>query len=78
VSELGTELWLACQADGLNWVLRSADSGSTWTAYRLPPTASGTNGIFATGPGAAVMPVGGSIWRTADGGKSWTQFWPVI
>ena len=78
VSELGTEVWLACQANGLNWVLRSADSGSTWTAYRLPPTASGTNGIFATGPGAAVMPIGGSIWHTTDGGKSWTQSWPVI
>jgi photosystem II stability/assembly factor-like uncharacterized protein len=78
VSELGTEIWLACQANDLNWVLRSADSGSTWRAYRLPPTASGTNGIFATGPGAAVMPIGGSIWRTADGGKSWNQSWPVI
>jgi photosystem II stability/assembly factor-like uncharacterized protein len=78
VSELGTEAWLACQANDLNWVLHSADDGSTWMAYRLPAAASGTNGIFATGPGTAVTPIGGSIWRTTDDGKSWNQSWPVI
>jgi photosystem II stability/assembly factor-like uncharacterized protein len=78
VSELGNEIWLACQASDRTWLLESADGGSTWTAYRLPPAASGVNGIFATGPGTAVMPIGGSIWRTSDGGKSWTETWPPI
>jgi photosystem II stability/assembly factor-like uncharacterized protein len=78
VSELGVEIWLACQASSQTWVLHSADSGSSWMAYRLPAAASGISGIFATRPGAAVMPIGGSIWRTADGGKSWNQSWPVI
>lgn len=78
VSELGIEIWLACQASDQTWVLHSADSGSTWMAYRLRASASGISGIFATRPGAAVMPIGGSIWRTADGGKSWNQSWPVI
>jgi photosystem II stability/assembly factor-like uncharacterized protein len=78
VSELGDEIWLACQASNRTWLLESADGGSTWTAYRLPPAASGINGIFATGPRTAVMPIGGSIWRTADGGKSWTETWPAI
>jgi len=75
VSELGVEIWLACQASNQTWMLHSADNGTTWMAYRLPAAASG---IFATRPGAAVMPIGGSIWRTADGGKSWNQSWPAI
>jgi hypothetical protein len=78
VSELGIEIWLACQASNQTWVLHSADDGTTWMAYRLPAAASGISGIFATRPGAAVMPIGGSIWRTADGGTSWHQSWPVI
>ncbi|HEY2315651.1 MAG TPA: hypothetical protein VGH96_18735, partial [Streptosporangiaceae bacterium] len=78
VSELGIEIWLACQASNRTWVLHSADGGTSWMAYRLPAAASGISGIFATRPGAAVMPIGGSIWRTADGGKSWNQSWPVI
>jgi photosystem II stability/assembly factor-like uncharacterized protein len=78
VSELGAEIWLACQDNSnQNWVLHSADGGSTWTAYRLPAAASGVNGIYATSPGSAVMPSGGSLWRTTHGGTAWTQSWPV-
>lgn len=78
ISELGTEIWLACQANDLNWVLHSADDGSTWIAHRLPAAASGTNGIFGTGPSAAVLPAGGSIWHTIDDGRTWTQSWPAV
>lgn len=81
VSVLAAEIWLACvntNANGATWVLHSADGGSTWLAYRLPATANAPYGIFATGPDAAVMPVGGSLWRTANGGKTWTQSWPAL
>jgi photosystem II stability/assembly factor-like uncharacterized protein len=78
VSELGGQIWMACQPAGnQNWLLYSADGGSTWMAYRLPAAVNGTNGIFATGPGSAVMPIGGSIWSTTDGGASWSQSWPI-
>jgi len=83
-SQLTAEIWLACTATNADtgntdsWVLHSADGGSTWLAYRLPATANASYGIFATGPGTAVMPVGGSIWRTTDGGKSWNQSWPAL
>lgn len=84
VSQLRAEVWLACtdtnpgadSSDG--WVLHSADGGSTWLAYRLPPAANAPDGIFATGVGAAVMPVGGSLWRTTDGGRSWREYWPAL
>jgi photosystem II stability/assembly factor-like uncharacterized protein len=83
VSQLRAELWLACTdtnagADSSDsWLLHSADGGSTWLAYRLPSAANAPYGIFATGVGAAVMPVGGSLWRTTDGGRSWTERWPA-
>lgn len=84
VSQLRAEVWLACtdtnpgadSSDG--WVLHSADGGSTWLAYRLPSAANAPDGIFATGVGAAVMPVGGSLWRTTDGGRSWSEYWPAL
>jgi photosystem II stability/assembly factor-like uncharacterized protein len=81
VSQLRAEAWLACTDTGADssgsWVLRSADGGSTWLAYRLPSAANAPYGIFATGVGTAVMPVGGSLWRTTDGGRSWTEYWPA-
>jgi photosystem II stability/assembly factor-like uncharacterized protein len=79
VSQLRAEVWLACTdtgADGSgSWVLRSADGGSTWLAYRLPSAANAPYGISATGVGMAVMPVGGSQWRTTNGGRSWRESW---
>jgi photosystem II stability/assembly factor-like uncharacterized protein len=84
VSQLQAEVWLACTdtnagADSSDsWVLHSADGGSTWLAYRLPSAANAPYGIFATAAGAAVMPVGGSLWRTTDDGRSWSEHWPVL
>jgi photosystem II stability/assembly factor-like uncharacterized protein len=75
------------------YVLHSRNGGVSWTQYRLPETAAanglsssgagaftaiGLTGIFATGRGAAVMPAGGSLWRTSDGGTSWVQSWPAL
>jgi photosystem II stability/assembly factor-like uncharacterized protein len=78
VSLLGTDVWLQCMTDvGVVWSLHSADGGATWLAYRLPAFAGQSPGIFATGPGSAVLPVGGALWRTTDGGKSWLETWPL-
>ncbi|HXP21132.1 MAG TPA: hypothetical protein VN840_15930 [Streptosporangiaceae bacterium] len=94
VSVLRSAVWLSCQSDlTAFWVLHSIDGGATWTVYRLPVAAAangistggpapaadiGQTGIFATGPDSAIMPAGGSIWRTTDGGRSWTQSWPAL
>lgn len=87
------ELWLGCAAGGGFWLLHSADGGRAWTAFRLPKAMvtqgryAGSPvgapvleiaGLAASGPGGAVMPAGGSIWRTADGGRSWVQSWPAL
>lgn len=77
VSVLGSELWLDCLAGGTALSLHSADGGATWLAYRLPALAGSAPGIFATGPGSAVLPIGGALWRTSDGGKSWARSWPL-
>jgi hypothetical protein len=82
ISQLSTDLWLACTDVTANstdsWALYSADGGSTWLLHRLPAAANACAGIFAVAGDAAVMPIGGAIWRTADGGKIWKQTWPAL
>jgi photosystem II stability/assembly factor-like uncharacterized protein len=84
LSMLGSQLWLDCQgvgqtsalgSTGANWSLHSADAGATWMAYRLPDQAASAPGIYATGADGAVMPVGGALWRTRDGGRTWAESW---
>jgi photosystem II stability/assembly factor-like uncharacterized protein len=78
VSMLGTEVWLQCMGDvGVVYSLHSADGGATWLNYRLPAFADQSPGIFATGTDSAVLPIGGALWRTTDGGKSWVETWPL-
>ena len=88
------ELWLSCQSGpAAFWLLHSADGGRTWTGYRLPlalvtqgkfpGSPAGTAdlavvGLAAVRPRAAVLPAGGSVWRTSDGGRSWAQSWPAL
>ena len=75
VSMLGGQVWLYCLTGDATWSLHSADGGATWVAYRLPAPASQAPGIFLTGAGSAVMPIGGALWRTSDGGQTWVQSW---
>jgi photosystem II stability/assembly factor-like uncharacterized protein len=77
VSLLGSEAWLWCLADNGTWSLHSADGGATWLAYRMPGLAGQAQGIFATGSDNAVLPIGGALWRTSDGGRSWLESWPL-
>jgi hypothetical protein len=77
VSMLGSQVWLYCQTGGATWSLRSADGGATWLAYRLPAPADQAPGIFLTGPGSAVMPIGGALWRTSNGGNTWAESWTL-
>jgi photosystem II stability/assembly factor-like uncharacterized protein len=77
VSMLGGQVWLYCLTSDATWSLDSADGGATWVAYRLPALASQAPGIFLTGAGSAVMPIGGALWRTSDGGRTWVQSWAL-
>lgn len=80
------EVWIECGSAGAPtaWVLHSTDAAATWSARRFPAgtgidgAAPALSGIVAIGPRSAVMPAGGSLWITRDGGKTWTQSWPAL
>jgi hypothetical protein len=92
VSALRSELWLTClSGTSTFWLLHSANSGSTWTVFRLPSAVAANGlsglgsavattfdltGIAAVRRASAVIPAGGSIWRTSNGGASLAQSWP--
>lgn len=86
-SAFRNEVWVECGSagsPGRTWVLHSTNAAATWSLRRLPAgtgidgSAPGLNGIVAIGPRSAVMPAGGSLWITRDGGKTWTQSWPAL
>jgi photosystem II stability/assembly factor-like uncharacterized protein len=88
-----SEIWVTCDVEQAerrrSVVYHSTSSGRTWHAYT---NASGTfvpSQIVATGPGRAIATSnpepetesdteGPSLWRTSDGGATWTQSWPAL
>lgn len=73
-------LWLARDTA---WISRSTDAGRTWEHLRLPDTEVSVISVFAfdkntafvgTGGPQSLMNTGsGHIWKTTDGGMSWTD-----
>jgi photosystem II stability/assembly factor-like uncharacterized protein len=72
----GKEIWLDCPAN----VAHSSDAGGTWTSYVTNPGGvdSLSQPLEPVGPDTAIVSVGGSLWRTTDGGAHWTQSWPRL
>ena len=72
-----------CQApDGSGLLLRSADAGTTWHAYTTPALVpedlvltDALHGWMLAGGGG---PTPAALYRTADGGRSWSQVWPAL
>jgi photosystem II stability/assembly factor-like uncharacterized protein len=92
VSAYVREIWITCAGERRNFVYHSTDGGASWQAYLGGPGdyegskrgAFQPGEIVALGPGEAIAsaagyyegPGDGSLWRTTDGGASWTQEWP--
>ena len=78
---------LVCQApaDGLTvakTLFSSSDGGSAWTPVpaALPPSGSAASlALTTSGLGwLCTLPVGGPLWVTRDGGRSWRQAAPSL
>lgn len=78
------DAWAFDFADALTGrieVLATADGGRSWTAYRWPaPAPDSEVGVnfadrlaFAGGEDGWLLTLGGQLFRTQDGGASWTQ-----
>jgi photosystem II stability/assembly factor-like uncharacterized protein len=84
------ELWLICasaQPPAEAIVYHSSNGGRTWNRYTSTQPAFMPDYIVATSSNQAVVsgsldngsqPGGTSLWRTSDGGKTWTQTWPDL
>jgi photosystem II stability/assembly factor-like uncharacterized protein len=72
-------------------IYHSTDGGRTWRTYTSTGDAFAPSQIVATGPGRALATSdpesetapksereGPSLWRTSDGGATWTQSWPAL
>jgi photosystem II stability/assembly factor-like uncharacterized protein len=93
VAARGRELWVLCDVNtpygGRTTVLHSTNAGRTWRAERLPDPIT-VQALVATGAGQATAMLANasdnatlgspdaSLWRTTDGGASWTQSWPAL
>jgi photosystem II stability/assembly factor-like uncharacterized protein len=67
----GGEIWLACD----KLVLHSSDGGRTWSRFRAPLTVAS---IGPDGLGKAWIVAANRLWRTDEGGESWTEVWPRL
>lgn len=92
VSAYVREIWITCAGEWRNFVYHSTEGGASWQVYLGGPGdyegskrgAFQPGEIVALGPGEAIAsdagyyegPGDGSLWRTTDGGASWTQEWP--
>jgi photosystem II stability/assembly factor-like uncharacterized protein len=76
VSVFDNEIWLDCPAS----IAHSTDAGAKWTTYTTNPggVQQLDQPLQAIGPGTAIVPAAGSLWRTTDGGSHWTQTWPTL
>jgi photosystem II stability/assembly factor-like uncharacterized protein len=79
------ELWVACGST----IFASRDAGGTWAELNAPAwfvpltaTAIGPRTLLAAAPprtiDSTVTPGPGSLWRSRDGGVTWTHFWPRL
>ena len=76
VASLAKEIWLDCPGN----IAHSPDAGRTWTSYITNPSGvdSLSQPLQPVGPDTAIVAVGGSQWRTTDGGAHWKQSWPAL
>lgn len=81
-SARATEIWLSCSIGNqmAQWILHSSDRGGHWTASRMPANANVlASYLSAVGPDTALLNSGdGSLWRSSDDGRTWTQNWPRL
>lgn len=71
-------VWVACRRDsgrGRMVLLRSENDGKTW--QKLRGTRLAESQLLAVGPDEA-WAIGGNLWHTVDGGRSWTEVWPSL
>lgn len=60
-------------AAGNDRLLRSSDRGETWVAVTPPGTDRGYSSVTRVGPTTAVVVSQfGDVWRSTDGGRTWT------
>ena len=76
VSVYGSEIWLQCPGR----ITHSGDRGATWVDFTFTGRQQDWLGqpLQAVGPRTAVVPAGGSLWRTVDDGAHWVQTWPTL
>lgn len=67
-------VWLICAGSKHSFVMRSTDGGAQWSGERLPAS---SQSAFepVTSQVAWSQDVHGTIYRTADGGRSWQAVW---
>jgi photosystem II stability/assembly factor-like uncharacterized protein len=73
-------VWIACSSTSASYttdatLLLSEDAGATWT--QLSATGTDVTSLAADTPTSGWMTAAGALWRTGDGGRTWTEIWPA-